>query len=150
MITSAKNYTKKKKKKKRTDRTQGEMVKAKLYRQNHTQKHTHTHSQKEKKVKTIYIFSPKKRRNSSKQPNLTPKATGERERKKPKVSRRKEIIEIKSEINEKEDGGVEGRALTPSCENPRITTSCWTIINRKTLELTKKDTPHPETKEKPQ
>ena len=31
------------------------MVKAKLYRQNHTQKHTHTHSQKEKKVKK-YIY----------------------------------------------------------------------------------------------
>ena len=28
--------------------------------------------------------------------------------------------------------------------------SCWTIIDRKTLELTKKDTPHPKTKEKPQ
>ena len=49
-----------------------------------------------------------------------------------------------------QDGGVEGRALTPSCENNRITTSCCTIIDRKTLELTKKDTPHPKTKEKPQ
>ena len=49
-----------------------------------------------------------------------------------------------------QDGGVEGRALKPSCENTRITTSCWTIIDRKTLELTKKDTPHPKTKEKPQ
>ena len=43
------------------------------------------------------------------------------------------------EINQ--DGGVEGRALTPSCESSRITTGCWTIINSKTLELTKKDTP---------
>ena len=49
-----------------------------------------------------------------------------------------------------QDGGVEGRALTPSCENTRITTSCWKIIDRKTLELTKKDTPHAKTKEKPQ
>ena len=32
------------------------MVKAKLYRQTHTQKHTHTHSQKEKKGKKIYIY----------------------------------------------------------------------------------------------
>ena len=31
------------------------MVKARLYRQNHTQKHTHTHSQREKKGK-IYIY----------------------------------------------------------------------------------------------
>ena len=47
-------------------------------------------------------------------------------------------------------GKVEGCALTPSCESTGITTNCWTIINRKTLELTKKDTPHPKTKEKPQ
>ena len=53
MITSTKNYTKKRKK--RTERTLGQMVKAKLYRQNHTQKHTHTHSQKEKKGKKVYI-----------------------------------------------------------------------------------------------
>ena len=53
----------------------------------------------------------------------------------------------KQSINQ--DGGVEGRALTPSPENTRITNSCWTIIDRKTLELTKKDTPHPKTKEKP-
>ena len=38
------------------------MVKAKLYRENHTQNHTHTHSQKEKKEKkiyNIYIVAPK-------------------------------------------------------------------------------------------
>ena len=49
-----------------------------------------------------------------------------------------------------QDGGVEGCALIPSCENNSITTSCWTVIDRKTVELTKKDTPHPKTKEKPQ
>ena len=38
-----KNFFKVKKKKKRTDRTLGQMVKAKLYRQNLTQKHIHTH-----------------------------------------------------------------------------------------------------------
>ena len=32
----------------------------------------------------------------------------------------------------------------------RITTSFWTIIDRKTIELTKNDTPHTKTKEKPQ
>ena len=54
MITSAKKYTKKKPK---PERNLGQMVKAKLYRQNHTKKHTHTHSQKEKKEKTyIYIY----------------------------------------------------------------------------------------------
>ena len=45
-------------------------------------------------------------------------------------------------------GRVEGHALTPSCESTGITTNCWTIIDRKTLELTKKDTPHSKTKEK--
>ena len=39
---------------------------------------------------------------SNKQPNLTPKAIRERRTKKTKVSRRKEIIKIRSEINEKE------------------------------------------------
>ena len=38
----------------------------------------------------------------NKQPNLTPKAIRERRQKKPNVSRRKEIIKIRSEINEKE------------------------------------------------
>ena len=64
MIPSTKNYTKKKtpkkqQKKKWTDRTLGQMVKAMLYRQNHTKKHTHTHPEKEKKEKYIYIIAPK-------------------------------------------------------------------------------------------
>ena len=43
------------------------------------------------------------RKSSNKQANLTPKAIRERrKRKNPKVSRRKEIIKIRSEINEKE------------------------------------------------
>ena len=49
-----------------------------------------------------------------------------------------------------QDGRVEGHALSPSWESTGITTNCWTIINRKTLELTKKYTPHPKTKEEPQ
>ena len=53
MITSAKNYTKKKQ---WTVRTLGQMAKAKVYRENHTKKHTHTHSQKEKKENFIYIY----------------------------------------------------------------------------------------------
>ena len=56
MIASTKNYTYKKTTTKRTERTLGQMVKAKLYRKNHTKKHTHTHSQKEKKKKYIYIY----------------------------------------------------------------------------------------------
>ena len=57
MIASAKNYTHTHTHTQtRTDRTLGQMVKAKLYRQNHIKKHTHTQSQKEKKEKNIYIF----------------------------------------------------------------------------------------------
>ena len=55
MTTSTTTVLKKKtKQNKQTDRTLGQMVKAKLYRQNHTKKHTHTHSQREKK-ENIYI-----------------------------------------------------------------------------------------------
>ena len=52
MIISTKNYIEKKN---QTDRTLGQMVKGKLYREKHTKKHTHTHSQKEKKEK-IYKY----------------------------------------------------------------------------------------------
>ena len=46
---------------------------------------------------------PQETRNiSNKQPNLTPKTIRERRTKNPKVSRRKEIIKIRSQINEKE------------------------------------------------
>ena len=55
MIARTKNNTKTNKQKKWTDRILGQMVKAKLYRQNHTKKHTHTQSQKEEKEKHIYI-----------------------------------------------------------------------------------------------
>ena len=69
MTTSAKNYTKKikqtNKKKNWTDRTLGEMVTTKLYRQNHTKKHTYTHSQKKKKEKNIYILKKRKRATKS-------------------------------------------------------------------------------------
>ena len=44
----------------------------------------------------------KKQKISNKQAKLTPKAIRERRRKKLKVSKRKEIINIRSEINEKE------------------------------------------------
>ena len=39
---------------------------------------------------------------SNRQPNFTPKTTGKRRTKKTKISRRKEIIKIWAEINEKE------------------------------------------------
>ena len=52
--------------------------------------------------KLITIHS---RKTSKRQPNITPKITGKRRTKKkknPKISRRKEIIKIRAEINEKE------------------------------------------------
>ena len=64
MITSAKHYTNKKnpKNKKMDRQNPRQMAKAKLYRQNHTKKHTHTHSQKEKKEKK-YIYIKKEESN---------------------------------------------------------------------------------------
>ena len=38
----------------------------------------------------------------NRQPNLTPKTTGKRRTKETKINRRKEIIKIQAEINEKE------------------------------------------------
>ena len=54
-------------KQKRTDRTLGQMVKANLYRQNLTKKHTHTHSQKEKKEEKIYIYIKEESNQTNKQ-----------------------------------------------------------------------------------
>ena len=42
------------------------------------------------------------RKTSNRQPNITPRTTRKRRTKNPKISRRKEIIKIQAEINEKE------------------------------------------------
>ena len=57
-------------------------------------------STSKRKVYSNTILPQETRNISNKQPNLTPKI--EKEQKNPKVSRRKEIIKIRSEINEKE------------------------------------------------
>ena len=49
-----------------------------------------------------------------------------------------------------QDDRVEGCALISSCENTKITTSCWTTIAKRMPDLLKKDTPHPKTKKRPQ
>ena len=50
-----------------------------------------------------------------------------------------------------QDGGVEGRALIFSCKSSKITTCCWTAVDRKMLNpAKKKDTLHPRAMEKPQ
>ena len=60
-------------------------------------------SSSKREVYSNTILPQETRKISNKLPNLTPKAIEERRtKKKPKVSRRKEIINIRSEINEKE------------------------------------------------
>ena len=59
-------------------------------------------SSSKREVDTNTILPQETRNISNKQSNLTPKAIRERRTKTPKVSRRKEIIKIRSEINEKE------------------------------------------------
>ena len=56
----------------------------------------------EQEVYSNTILPQETRNISNKQPNLTPKAVQKEEQKTPKVSRRKEIIKIRPEINEKE------------------------------------------------
>ena len=50
----------------------------------------------------------------------------------------------------RQDSGVEGLELTSFHENIKITTNCWTTINKRSLEPTKKDILHQKTKKKPQ
>ena len=59
-------------------------------------------SSSKREVYSNTILLQETRKVSNKQPNLTPKRTREEEYKRPKVSRRKEIIKIRAEINEKE------------------------------------------------
>ena len=48
------------------------------------------------------ILPQETRKTLNRQPNFTPKPTGKRRKKKPKINRKKEIIKIQTEINEKE------------------------------------------------
>ena len=59
-------------------------------------------SSSKREVYSNTILPQETRNISNKQPDLIPKAIRERRTKNPKVSRRKEIIKIRSEINEKE------------------------------------------------
>ena len=58
-------------------------------------------SSSKREVYSNTILPQKMRKTSNRQPNFTPKATGKRT-KNPKVSRRKEILKIRAEINAKE------------------------------------------------
>ena len=59
-------------------------------------------SSSKREVYSNTIPSQETRKTSNNQPNFTPKTTGKRRIKTPKISRRKEIIKIGAEINEKE------------------------------------------------
>ena len=59
-------------------------------------------SSSKREVYSNTILPQEIRRTSNRQPNFTPKATGKRRIKKPKISRRKEIIKIRAKISEKE------------------------------------------------
>ena len=60
-------------------------------------------SSSKREVYSNTILPQETRKTSYRQPNFTPKTTGKRRTNKtPKISRRKEIIKIRAEINEKE------------------------------------------------
>ena len=60
-------------------------------------------SSPKRKVYSNTILPQETRKTLNRQPNFTPKAIGKRRRTKyPKIIRRKEIIKIRAEINEKE------------------------------------------------
>ena len=65
----------------------------------------HCKSSSKREVYSNTILPQEIGKTSNRQPNFTPKPTGKRRAKKkknPKISRRKEIIKIQAEINEKE------------------------------------------------
>ena len=59
-------------------------------------------SSSKREVYSSTILSQETRKTSNKQLNFTPKTAGKRRTKKPKISRRKEIIKIWAEVDEKE------------------------------------------------
>ena len=67
-------------------------------------------SSAKRKVHSNTSLPQETREKSNKQPNFTPKETRKKkEMKNPKVSRRKEIIKIRVEINEKETKETKGQ-----------------------------------------
>ena len=59
-------------------------------------------SSSKREVYSNTVLPQETRKPPHRQANFTPKTTGKRRRKKPKISGRKEIIMIPAEINEKE------------------------------------------------
>ena len=59
-------------------------------------------SSSKREVYSNTILPQETRKTSNRQPNCTPKTTGKKEEQQKKISRRKEIMKIRAEINEKE------------------------------------------------
>ena len=59
-------------------------------------------SSSKREVYSNTILPQETRKTSNRQPNSTPKTTRKRSTKQPKISRRKEILTIQAEINQKE------------------------------------------------
>ena len=59
-------------------------------------------SSSKREVYSTTILPQETRKTLNKQPNFTPKTTRKRRTKIPKISRRKEILKVRAEINEKE------------------------------------------------
>jgi len=56
----------------------------------------------------------------------------------------------KNKLGPQWNGRIEGCVLIFSCKNSKIATHCWTTINRRMLDPTKKITPRPRAKAKTQ
>ena len=63
-------------------------------------------SSSKREVYSNTILPQETRKTSNREPNFTPKTTGKRRTKTPKISRRKEIIKTRADINEKEMKGT--------------------------------------------
>ena len=59
-------------------------------------------SNSKREIYSNTILPQETRKTLNRQPNFTPRTTGKKNKKNPKINRRKEIIKIWAEINEKE------------------------------------------------
>ena len=59
-------------------------------------------SSPKRKVNSNTILPQETRKTLDRQPNFTPETIGKRRTKPPKISRRKEVLKIQAEVNEKE------------------------------------------------
>ena len=72
------------------------------WKQNNSKPMGYSKSSSKGEVYSNTILPQESRKTLTRQPNFTPETDWKREQKTPKISRRKEIINIRAEINEKE------------------------------------------------